>query len=492
MTQASQPSQPPSAPLGPPSSTSAQAPPQHSQPVPVSYPPETPPMIDPSNLRYMRMTPNLRDMVSGLSQPTPDPAAHMHDILASPDPSPFYNSLTFATPILRDLYPSHSPITSSALPTHPNNADSDNASRRMQRIAGARAEMNALFNALTPTNPDTENGSDSNHDGVISLISTPDLRHSASHVPSVDTSNPYLRSKPEATPVNHPSDSQPRGSESSSVTPPPDTSILSPTTSPETTSTAQPVTTLKQNCSLTDAVKADDNKHHSKQRDNQNSRTDIKSDPTATQQKSAKPLSKAAPGTSSTALSSALSSSVPNSHTAANAVAMNPAMAGLIPYACSLPAAFSSQMMAGQIPAHFPGRPVAFVPGNPSADLLQYNMMAQAAAFHFGTAQAMQVAGRVLQSTMSPTAAQQKRPDAIGGSRKKRRRQMLERSGCTVEQARENRARALKRLRQKKSMRTQGNSVRYACRKRIAMVRPRVNGRFATKEEVEEVRRARQ
>lgn len=79
--------------------------------------------------------------------------------------------------------------------------------------------------------------------------------------------------------------------------------------------------------------------------------------------------------------------------------------------------------------------------------------------------------------------------DGLGSGRKKRRREMLERSGCSGEQARENRARALKRLREKKLVRSQATTVRYACRKRIAMVRPRVNGRFATKEEVEEERR---
>lgn len=71
-------------------------------------------------------------------------------------------------------------------------------------------------------------------------------------------------------------------------------------------------------------------------------------------------------------------------------------------------------------------------------------------------------------------------------SRRKRRLLMLERTGCSEEQARENRARARQRLQQKKSARGQPLTVRYACRKRIAMVRPRVNGRFATKEEVEE------
>lgn len=73
-----------------------------------------------------------------------------------------------------------------------------------------------------------------------------------------------------------------------------------------------------------------------------------------------------------------------------------------------------------------------------------------------------------------------------GSSQKTWQLQMMERSSRLEVQARENRARAKKRLQEKKSVRGQALTVRYACRKRIAMIRPRVNGRFATKEEVEE------
>ncbi|KAI0564732.1 hypothetical protein FGB62_24g014 [Gracilaria domingensis] len=451
----------------------------HSRANAVPYPPQTPPMIDPSNLRYLRMTPNLRDMVSGLSQPTPDPTAHMNDLLASPDPAPFYNSLTFASPILRDLYPSPNATASTALHTVSTPSSSEPPDHRLRRIAGARAQMNALFHSFTPTNADTENGSDSNNDGVISLMSTPDMRQ-ASQLPLTDPSTPFLRSKPEPDTNNSRSNSQPRESQSSSVTPPPDTSVLSPTTSPEITSKLQPVNPVKEPRSLST-----------------NAPSSIESESKPPVHKP-KPVSVAprkpqtsAPQTnktSSTVMSSALAA--PHSHALQpNALSVNPAMAGLIPYACPIP----PQMLANAVSAQYQGRPVAYLPGASPNDLLQYNMLAQATAFHLGTAQAMQAAGRALQQTgMSPTTPLSNRPEPMSGSRKKKRRQMLERSGCSVEQARENRARALKRLRHKKSMRTQGTSVRYACRKRIAMVRPRVNGRFATKEEVEDRRRAQQ
>ncbi|CAN8063901.1 unnamed protein product [Agarophyton chilense] len=460
-----------------------------SRPTPVPYPPHTPPMIDPSNLRYMRMTPNLRDMVSGLSQPTPDPTAHISDILASPDPAPFYNSLTFASPILADLYPSPNPTSCSPLQTGPNSATHDASHRRMQRIAGARAQMNALFNSLSPTNLDTEYGSDSNHDGVISLMSTPDLRHPTSQLPLSDAT-PFLRSKPRPDALHAKSHSQPRESQSSSVTPPPDSSALSPTalsptTSPEVTSKFHPA--KLHNVVTRPSVNASSSKQ------SPSKPLTLKPKPSsATQRDNIKhePQTSKTPASSSTALSSALTAPTATHTLHPNPISINSVMPGLIPYA--VPAHFSSQMLANAVSAQYSGRPVAFVPGTSPNDFLQYNMLAHATAFHLGTAQAMQAAGRALQAGMSPTTPPAKRSEPMSGSRKKRRRQMLDRSGCSVEQARENRARALKRLRHKKSMRTQGTAVRYACRKRIAMVRPRVNGRFATKEEVEECQRGQQ
>lgn len=131
---------------------------------------------------------------------------------------------------------------------------------------------------------------------------------------------------------------------------------------------------------------------------------------------------------------------------------------------------------------------MAFVPGAHGPELVPMDVLAQA-TLQYGAAQA--AANRLLTPLAGPgPAAPPFEP--VGGSRKKRRRQLLERSGCTEEQARQNRAHALKRLRQKKTLRSQQSTVRYACRKRIAMVRPRVNGRFATKEEVEECQRASQ
>lgn len=74
-------------------------------------------------------------------------------------------------------------------------------------------------------------------------------------------------------------------------------------------------------------------------------------------------------------------------------------------------------------------------------------------------------------------------------SSKKRRRLAVDKAGCSAEQARRNRAAALERLRVKKSLRNYESKIRYACRKKIALVRPRINGRFATKEEVAEAKR---
>jgi hypothetical protein len=74
-------------------------------------------------------------------------------------------------------------------------------------------------------------------------------------------------------------------------------------------------------------------------------------------------------------------------------------------------------------------------------------------------------------------------------STKKRRRLLMERAGCSADEARRNRAAAIERLRVKKRLRSFDHKVRYACRKKIALVRPRINGRFATKEEVREAAR---
>jgi CCT motif len=74
-------------------------------------------------------------------------------------------------------------------------------------------------------------------------------------------------------------------------------------------------------------------------------------------------------------------------------------------------------------------------------------------------------------------------------SSKKRRRLAMERAGCSAVQAKLNRAAAIQRLRAKKALRSYEYRVRYDCRKKIALVRPRINGRFATKDEVAEAKR---
>ena len=71
------------------------------------------------------------------------------------------------------------------------------------------------------------------------------------------------------------------------------------------------------------------------------------------------------------------------------------------------------------------------------------------------------------------------------GSGGKRRKKVIVPHECPAVQAKKNRAEAIKRLKQKKLMRTFNKKVRYQCRKKIALHRPRVRGRFATKEEVE-------
>lgn len=74
-------------------------------------------------------------------------------------------------------------------------------------------------------------------------------------------------------------------------------------------------------------------------------------------------------------------------------------------------------------------------------------------------------------------------------SSKKRRQLEVDRATCSADQSKRNRAAALERLRAKRRLRCFDYKVRYACRKRIALVRPRINGRFATKKEVAEAKR---
>eukprot|EP00172_Hildenbrandia_rubra_P002907 Plantae.Rhodophyta-Hildenbrandia_rubra.ctg41434.p1 GENE.Plantae.Rhodophyta-Hildenbrandia_rubra.ctg41434~~Plantae.Rhodophyta-Hildenbrandia_rubra.ctg41434.p1 ORF type:complete len:274 (-),score=68.30 Plantae.Rhodophyta-Hildenbrandia_rubra.ctg41434:767-1588(-) len=72
----------------------------------------------------------------------------------------------------------------------------------------------------------------------------------------------------------------------------------------------------------------------------------------------------------------------------------------------------------------------------------------------------------------------------------KKRKKLTVPFECPALQAKKNRAAAIKRLRQKKLLRTFNTKVRYQCRKKIALHRPRVRGRFATKEEVEKASKA--
>lgn len=128
---------------------------------------------------------------------------------------------------------------------------------------------------------------------------------------------------------------------------------------------------------------------------------------------------------------------------------------------------------------HYQGRPMALVQGMNGPELVPMDMQCHI--------QAVAPSSRAVHPTSAGTPQTELVPSS---ARKRRRRQTADGNMCSVEQARRNRARALERLREKKSLRKYAKTVRYACRKKIAMVRPRVNGRFATKEEVEHYRRS--
>lgn len=456
-------------------------------------PPETPPMLDPSSFRYPRLTPNLREMIQGFSQGPADSSGSMNDLFASLDPNAVYNSLQVGSPILRDLCTTQSPVQPSTVPYD----SPDIFAERTERMAGAAAEMNALFNNCYPNKSvDITCSDDANQSGgIMSLMSSPELKQGGTDASRSGVSSTHQKKQPQALRVQKTT----HASQSSSQTPPPvDETSMSPAESPEVV--VKRVQSRKQAQpapSLTKPPQASEK------------RARETSKPTATAQDEAQAAGSTTKSDvrteSASASASGTKSSTPCNEqrgaasrapmAAARPMAISTGMGGFIPFACAMPGMGTMLQMPGAL--HYQGRPMALMNGVHGAELIPVDVLAQATALQYGAAAAAQAAAdQMMQSSSveSDLAQQAKRgpPDALGGSRKKRRRQLLERSGCSEEQARQNRAHAMERLRQKKTLRTQQSTVRYACRKRIAMVRPRVNGRFATKEEVEECQRTTQ
>ncbi|CDF32361.1 unnamed protein product [Chondrus crispus] len=361
----------------------------------------------------------------------------------------------------------------------------------MEKMSAACAEMNALFcNSMNPN--DSGYRSDGNQQpGIISMMSSPELRNETGDASGSGGSG-FSSSGSSQRRDGQKSSS---GSQSSSQTPPPaETSSCTPTNSLPDESAKNEGEVAKSEALFEGSEKFKKTPSAGEKQKRPSTRT------------AGKPsyVSESVSGSVSGSVSAPISAASvppPASHVqmqmkasammAANAAAMNPGMAGLLPFACAMPSPMG-HMLPPPGAMHYQGRPVAFVTGANGTEIIPMDMFAQATALQYGAA-----AQAAMSRMMHPVAGQGPVPprpaphfEAIGGSRKRRRRQLLERSGCTEEQARQNRAHALTRLRQKKTLRSQQSKVRYACRKRIAMVRPRVNGRFATKEEVEECKRS--
>lgn len=438
-------------------------------------------MLDPS-LRYPRLTPNLREMIHGFSQGIQEASTPMHDFLASPDPNAMYNAMQIGSPILRDFYPhTQSPMPQTAY---------DQSDPAGERMTGACAEMNALFSNCYPQNP-PEPGyrSDGNQDGgVMSLMSSPELQNGTTDATGSGGSG--VSSTGGKSQRQEQSIEKTSGSQTSSQTPPPiDTSSCTPTSLHQNHLTKATQETVKREALSEGGDRPKRNVSGEEKQRMPSTRITGKSSSVSASVSVSASAPTSAPGVPVSAPHPQVQMNA-SAMMAANAAAMNPGMAGLVPFACAMPPTMG-HMIPPPGTVHYQGRPMAFVTGANGPELIPMDMLAQATALQYGAAQA------AVSRMMQPVAAQNSLPprtspafEAIGGSRKRRRRQLLERSGCSEEQARQNRAHALSRLRQKKTLRSQQGKVRYACRKRIAMVRPRVNGRFATKEEVEECKRS--
>lgn len=448
-------------------------------------------MVDPSAFRYPRLTPNLREMIQGFNQGAADSTTSMQDIFASPDPNAMYNGMQIGSPILRDFYTSPSPMQGSTVPYD----SPDIFTERAERISAAADEMNALFNNCPTKSIDATCQEDPDQSGgVMSLMSSPELKEGGLDVSRSGVSSSHQKKQPR-TSYEQKSN---QGSQSPSQTPPPvDEASWSPADSPEVVvkgnaskKRAQLVSTSASNQGKADQMRGKGVQETSQERSNvkKEASAAVSTAKSGAGLMSAKAHRSGVSSDSATSGQQGVASGGPIS--AARAMAISAGMGGLIPFACAMPGMGTMLQMPGAL--HYQGRPMAFVSGMHGAELIPVDMLAQATAMQYGAAVAQAAANQMMQSEGESEMTDQTTHapfDVVGGSRKKRRRQLLERSGCSEEQARQNRAHALKRLRQKKTLRTQQSTVRYACRKRIAMVRPRVNGRFATKEEVKECQR---
>lgn len=472
----------------------------------------TPPLTDPT-ARFSTLTPNLRDMINDFSQ---NPV-HT-DILSSPDATTFYNALSSGSPAIRSLYGSQGIITPILSQHEANPFITDTAADRKARLAKVSDEMNALFG--TPSlnemhNP--RNQREGTHETVVSAMSSPDLYKPQS-------SNDKITENEEKYDENF---TQSETNSSSETPPPQENSGRSLSISPQIKTSPNQKEKAKQKRLRTKPLTVIEkpSPQHTEKGTKHSKKNGGKLTTSSVGLNTATIHSKQLPLPTVTTL--------PPRHPAGlplpNGTPYNSAMLGLLPFTQGISPAMPQQLIAAPGALPFPGRSMAIVPGANGNEMIPLNMF-QATAMQYSAVQAVHAAnaaraahavhaahaahaaqavqaiqamhgakGTDLNASMHPFLQQMvhnnelsqsaAQLEPISGSRKKRRRQMLERSACSEEQARENRARALSRLRQKKTLQTQNSTVRYACRKRIAMVRPRVNGRFATKEEAEESRK---
>ena len=477
----------------------------------------TPPLTDPTT-RFPTLTPNLRDMINDFSQHP----VHT-DILSSPDAATFYNPLSSGSPAIRSLYGSQGIITP-ILSQHEVSAFiNDTSTDRKARLAKVSDEMNALFTTpnLSEMN-NSRNQREGTHETVVSAMSSPEYQKRQSindNIMENDDKDTENITQCEAISTSETPPPQENSGRSLSISPQIKTSPNRSEKAKQKRLRSKPLSVIEK----PSPQHTEKSKSNKKNGISNPSHSKLTTSSVGTKTTTNNSMQLPVPTVTTLPMRHPTGLSLPNG------APYNSAMLGLLPFTQGISPAIPQHLIAAPGALPFQARSMAIVPGANGNEMIPLNMF-QATAMQYSAVQAVHAAnaaraahavhaahavqaaqavqaiqamhgakGADLNASMHPFLQQMahdnKLPQSttqlepISGSRKKRRRQMLERSTCSEEQARENRARALSRLRQKKTLQTQNSTVRYACRKRIAMVRPRVNGRFATKEEAEESRK---
>lgn len=318
------------------------------------------------------------------------------------------------------------------------------AADRIERMASACAEMSSLF-TVYPPNMDGSNsggalGAIAAREGTMSIMSSPEFPSSSQGTATATTNSSDVNATQSSSGGVERTPSRSRSVSPSDFMPP-----------------VQPI--LKKET------------HHAREshqsQDTENEKKHVSGTGKPCPVESGAQTSTRTPGTHS---GNAIRAPSPSVTSDARPVPVASSVPGMMQFACTVQPGMPHHMFPTPGTVLYEGRPMVFVTSAHGTEMVPLDMLPQTPmASLLPSSSTKDSIAQSADEGVHRSTAVRVHTEANGRGRKKRRRQMLDQSECSAEEAQRNRARAMDRLREKKRMRNQSPLVRYACRKRIAV-----------------------